>query len=70
MLIGSPSTAFQAPHGKTRCKYVDRTSLVPHEMARIVTAAVYADAEHIVDGIIGLKQRALELVLADDDAAA
>ena len=26
--------------------------------AKIVTAAVYADAEHIVDGIIGLKQRA------------
>ena len=30
-------------------------------MARIVTAAVYADAEHICDGIVGLKQRALEL---------
>ena len=26
-----------------------------------MTAAVYADAEHIVDGIVGLKQRALEL---------
>ena len=33
----------------------------PHHTARIVTAAVYADAEHIVDGIVGLKQRALEL---------
>ena len=30
-------------------------------MAKIVTAAVYADAEHICDGIVGLKQRALEL---------
>ena len=41
-------------------------------MARIVTAAVYADAEHIVDGIIGLKQRAHDLALADgsDDPAA
>ena len=37
-------------------------------MARIVTAAVYADAEHICDGIIGLKQRALELAQAGDGA--
>ena len=37
-------------------------------MARIVTAAVYADAEHIVDGIIGLKQRALEFARAGDGA--
>ena len=35
-----------------------------------MTAAVYADAEHIVDGVIGLKQRALELALADGDAGA
>ena len=34
-------------------------------MARIVTAAVYADAEHIVDGIVGLKQRAHDLALDD-----
>ena len=33
-----------------------------------MTAAVYADAEHIVDGIVGLKQRALELQ-QDEDAA-
>ena len=41
-----------------------------HTFARIVTAAVYADAEHIVDGVIGLKQRALELALADGAAGA
>ena len=39
-------------------------------MAKIVTAAVFADAEHIADGIIGLKQRALELALADGAAGA
>ena len=41
-----------------------------HHMAKIVTAAVFADAEQIADGIIGLKQRALELTLADDAAGA
>ena len=41
-----------------------------HHMAKIVTAAVFADAEHIADGIIGLKQRALELALADGAAGA
>ena len=30
----------------------------------------YADAEHICDGIIGLKQRAHDLALADADASA
>ena len=41
-------------------------------MAKIVTAAVFADAEHIADGIIGLKQRAHDLALAgdSDDSAA
>ena len=37
-------------------------------MAKIVTAAVYADAEHIVEGIVGLKQRAHDLALADPPA--
>ena len=46
------------------------SNFLAHHLARIVTAAVYADAEHIVDGIIGLKQRALELALADGDAGA
>ena len=37
------------------------SNFLSHHMAKIVTAAVYADAEHICDGIVGLKQRALEL---------
>ena len=37
-----------------------------HHMARIVTAAVYVDAEHIADGIDYLKQRAHDLALDDD----
>ena len=41
-------------------------------MTRIVTAAVFADAEHICDGVIGLKQlaRPFELLLTDDSAGA
>ena len=35
-------------------------------MARIVTAAVYSDAEHIVGGIVGLKQRAFDLARTGD----
>ena len=44
------------------------SNYLSHHMARIVTAAVYADAEHICDGIIGLKQRALEFARAGDGA--
>ena len=36
---------------------------------KIVTAAVYADAQHIEDGVVGLKQRAYDLALADVHAA-
>ena len=52
----------------TRYSRVHPSNFLAHHMARIVTAAVYADAEHIVDGIVGLKQRALELQ-QDEDAA-
>ena len=44
----------------TRYSRFHPSNYLSHHMARIVTAAVYADAEHICDGIIGLKQRALE----------
>ena len=54
----------------TRYSRFHPSNFLAHHMARIVTAAVYADAEHIVDGVIGLKQRALELALADGDAGA
>ena len=49
------------------------SNFLAHHLARIVTAAVFSDAEHIADGIIGLKQRAHDLALAgdsDDDSAA
>ena len=44
-------------------------NFLAHYMTRIVTAAVYADAEHICDGVIGLKQGALELLLTGATAA-
>ena len=37
-------------------------------MMRIVSAAVFANAEHICDGIVGLKQRAYDLAQADTRA--
>ena len=42
------------------------SNFLAHHLARIVTAAVFSDAEHIADGIIGLKQRAHDLALAGD----
>ena len=54
----------------TRYSRFHPSNYLSHHMARIVTAAVYADAEHICDGIIGLKQRAHDLALADADASA
>ena len=70
------ASAFLARRAKDRKRGRDGTrysrfhpsNYLAHHMARIVTAAVYADAEHICDGIVGLKQRALELRLADDGA--
>ena len=52
----------------TRYSRFHPSNYLSHHMARIVTAAVYADAEHICDGIIGLKQRALEFARAGDGA--
>ena len=54
----------------TRYSRFHPSNYLSHHMAKIVTAAVFADAEHIADGIIGLKQRALELALADGAAGA
>ena len=53
----------------TRYSRFHPSNFLAHHMT-IVTAAMYADAEHICDGIVGLKQRALELRLADDGAGA
>ena len=52
----------------TRYSRFHPSNYLSHHMAKIVTAAVYADAEHICDGIIGLKQRALEFARAGDGA--
>ena len=49
----------------TRYSRFHPSNFLSHHLSKIVTAAVYADAEHIVDGIIGLKQRAHDLALAD-----
>ena len=38
-------------------------------LCQIVTAAVYSDALHIEEGVVGLKQRAHELALAGASAA-
>ena len=57
----------------TRYSRFHPSNFLAHHLARIVTAAVFSDAEHITDGIIGLKQRAHDLALAgdsDDDSAA
>ena len=56
----------------TRYSRFHPSTFLVHHLERIVTAAVLSDAAHIVDGIIGLKQRAHDLALAgdSDDSAA
>ena len=49
----------------TRYSRFHPSNFLAHHLARIVTAAVYSDAEHVVDGIVGLKQRAHDLARAD-----
>ena len=49
----------------TRYSRFHPSNFLAHHMARIVTAAVYADAEHIADGIDYLKQRAHDIALDD-----
>ena len=41
-----------------------------HHLAKIVTAAVYSDAQHIEEGVYGLKTRAHDLAQADAAARA
>ena len=52
----------------TRYSRFHPANFLSHHLAKIVSAAVYADAQHIEDGINYLKQRAHDLAL--DDAAA
>ena len=53
----------------TRYSRFHPSNYLVHHMTRIVTAAVYADAEYIADGIDYLKQRAHDIALALDDAS-
>jgi len=50
----------------TRYSRFHPSNFLAHHLARIVTAAVYSDAEHVVDGIVGLKQRAHDLARTGD----
>ena len=38
---------------------VSKVTYLSHHLAAISMAAVYTDAAHIADGVIGLKQRSL-----------
>ena len=53
----------------TRYSRFHPANFLSHHLAKIVTAAVYSDAQHIEEGVIGLKQRAHELALAGASAA-
>ena len=53
----------------TRYSRFHPANFLAHHLAKIVTAAVYADAQHIEEGVVGLKQRAYDLALADASAA-
>ena len=52
----------------TRYSRFHSANYLSHHMMRIVSAAVFANAEHICDGIVGLKQRAYDLAQADTRA--
>ena len=53
----------------TRYSRFHPANFLAHHLAKIVTAAVYSDALHIEEGVVGLKQRAHELALAGASAA-
>ena len=53
----------------TRYSRFHPSNYLSHHLAKIVSAAVYTDAVHIEEGVIGLKQRAHDLALADAHAA-
>ena len=54
----------------TRYSRFHHENFLSHHLASIVIAAVYTDAEHIEDGVIGLKQRAHDLALPGADPSA
>ena len=64
----SPCAVKDRKRGRdgTRYSRFHPSNFLSHHLVKIVTAAVYADARHIEDGIDGLKQRALDIALAAD----
>ena len=49
----------------TRYSRFHASNFLSHHLAKIVTAAVYSDAQHIEEGVYGLKTRAHDLAQAD-----
>ena len=54
----------------TRYSRFHASNYLSHHLAKIVTAAVYSDAQHIEEGVYGLKTRAHDLAQADAAARA
>ena len=54
----------------TRYSRFHASNFLSHHLAKIVTAAVYSDAQHIEEGVYGLKTRAHDLAQADAAARA
>ena len=53
----------------TRYSRFHASNFLSHHLAKIVTAAVYSDAQHIEEGVNGLKMRAHDLAQADHSDA-
>ena len=53
----------------TRYSRFHASNFLSHHLARIVTAAVYTDAQHIEEGVNGLKVRVHDLAQAGHSAA-
>ena len=66
---GATCRPIQRGRDGTRYSRFHPANFLAHHLAKIVTAAVYSDALHIEEGVVGLKQRAHELALAGASAA-
>ena len=54
---------------RTHITCIHASNFLSHHLAKIVTAAVYSDAQHIEEGVNGLKMRVHDLAQADHSAA-
>ena len=57
--------AWKRGRDGTRYSRFHASNFLSHHLAKIVTAAVYSDAQHIEEGVYGLKTRAHDLAQAD-----